>query len=114
MVTLLNAFGDTPDPLPETLRVLDEIVTDFIIETCHAAARSATVSKRQKIKVEDFRWALRGSEEMLGRVRELFAIEKGLKDARKGFNVDEGKIGLERGGRKRKGEDLEKEDLFGV
>ena len=111
---LLHAFGDSSSPLPETIRVLDEIVTDFIIETCHSAARSANVSKRQKIKVEDFRWAIRGSEEMLGRLRELFVVEKSLRDARKGFNVDEGKIGLERVSRKRKGEDLEKEDFLGL
>lgn len=46
---------------------------------------------------------------MLGRVRELLGMEKELKEARKQFNTDEGKIGLERGGRKRKvreGEEL--------
>jgi len=99
----LHAFGDQPPPLPETIRTLDEIVTDFIIETCHSAARSASVSRRQKIKVEDFNWAVRGDERMLGRVRELLVMEKELREARKQFSTEEGKVGLERG-RKRKGD----------
>lgn len=102
MTSLLYAFGDSAEPLPETVRILDEIVTDFIIELCHSAARAAAVSRRQKIKVEDFKWAIRGDELMLGRVRELLGMDKKLKEARKQFNTDEGKVGLERGGRKRK------------
>ena len=88
---------------------MDEIVTDFIIETCHAAARSAAASRRQKIKVEDFKWAVRGDEIMLGRVRELLGLERELKEARRQFDTGEGKIGLERGGRKRKAEELREE-----
>lgn len=39
---------------------------------------------------------------MLGRVRELLVMEKELREARKQFSTEEGKVGLERG-RKRKG-----------
>ena len=97
MRALLYAFGDDQDPLPETVRVLDEIVTDFIIETCHQAARSATYSNRQKIKVDDFKFAIRGNEAMLGRVQELLGMDKELKEARKQFDMAEGKAGLEKG-----------------
>ncbi len=131
MKQLLYAFGDVPDPLPETVRVLDEIVTDFIIETCHQAARAASVSGRQKIKVEDFRWAIRGDEQMLGRVKELLGMEKELKEARKHFDTQEGRMGLERGnaggggggggsgvggggGRKRKFKEVEDSEAHGV
>ncbi|KAL8872706.1 MAG: hypothetical protein Q9174_001706 [Haloplaca sp. 1 TL-2023] len=101
---LLYAHGDDPDPLPETVRVLDEITTDFIIETCHAASRHATMSNRQKVKLEDFKFVVSKDERLLGRMMELIGMEKELKEARKGFNTDEGKVGLERGpaGRKRK------------
>lgn len=75
------------------MRVLDELVTDFVIETCHAAARSAAYSHRQKIKVDDFKFAIRGGEAMLGRVQELLAMQKELSAARRQFNVDEGKGG---------------------
>lgn len=42
---------------------------------------------------------------MLGRVKELMGMEKELKEARKHFDTQEGRLGLERGGgagRKRK------------
>ncbi|KAL8942943.1 MAG: hypothetical protein Q9216_001358 [Gyalolechia sp. 2 TL-2023] len=95
---LLYAHGDDPDPLPETVRVLDEIVTDVIIETCHAASRHATLNNRQKVKVEDFKFVVSKDERLLGRMIELIGMEKELKKARKVFDTDEGKVGLERGG----------------
>ena len=79
------------------MRILDEIVTDFIIETCHLAARSAAYSRRQKIKVDDFKFAIKGDEGMLGRVQELLGMERELREARRQFEVGEGKVGLERG-----------------
>ena len=100
---MLYAFGDDKSPLPETVRVLDEIITDFIIETCHQAARAAHISGRQKVKVDDFKFAIRGDELMLGRVRELLTMDKHLKEARKQFNPDEAEMGEGGGkGRKRK------------
>lgn len=107
MESFLYAFGDDEAPLPETVRVLDEIVTDFIIETCHVAAHAAHYSGRQKVKVDDFLFAIRKSPEMLGRVQELLKMDRELKEARKQFDAAEGKVGLERGGKKRekKGEE---------
>ncbi|EER37626.1 conserved hypothetical protein [Histoplasma capsulatum H143] len=97
---LLHAYGDPAphssypqEPLPETLRVLDEIVTDFIIETCHSAAQCATYSRRQKIKVDDFRFALRRDPVKLGRVQELFRIERELKEARRAFDQNDDQVG---------------------
>ncbi|KAK5163734.1 uncharacterized protein LTR77_010407 [Saxophila tyrrhenica] len=86
---LLYAFGDThrtqttPQPLTTTVNVLDEILTDFIIETCHYAALSASYSRRQKIKVDDFKFVLRRDERLLGRVLEQLWREKKMKEDRK-------------------------------
>ncbi|KAF2108159.1 transcription initiation factor IID, 18kD subunit-domain-containing protein [Lophiotrema nucula] len=85
----LLAFGDSPHPLPETVRVLDEIVVDYIIETCHEAAAAAHYSKRAKIKLEDFRFMLRGDEGKLGRVSEMLELEKDLKNKRKAFDTND-------------------------
>lgn len=101
---MLYAFGDDHEPLDETVRVLDEIVTDFIIETAHTATRIAEYSGRTKLKVDDFKFAIRKDEVATGRVKELLTMEKDFKDQRKGFDMGEGKIGLERGGRKKKEE----------
>ncbi|KAI4164455.1 MAG: hypothetical protein LQ342_001768 [Letrouitia transgressa] len=105
LTLMLHAYGDSSEPLHETIRVLDEIVTDFIIETCHRAAQAAAISKRQKVKLEDFRWVVRNDERMVGRIRELLVLDREMKEARKGFDTQEGKVGLERSGRKRKAED---------
>ncbi|KAI9754729.1 MAG: hypothetical protein M4579_004576 [Chaenotheca gracillima] len=92
---LMFAFGDDREPLDESVKVLDEIVTDFIIETCHEAALSASYSRRQKIKVDDFRFVLRKDPRKLGRVQELLAMDKQLKKDRKLFDENDEK--LERG-----------------
>ncbi|RMD42500.1 hypothetical protein DV735_g2580, partial [Chaetothyriales sp. CBS 134920] len=58
-------------PFPETLRVLDEIVTDFIIETCHEAVAHAALARRQKLTINDFKFVLRRDQMKLGRVHEI-------------------------------------------
>jgi transcription initiation factor TFIID subunit 13 len=85
---LLYAFGDSANPLPKTVDVLDEILTDFIIETCHAAALCASYSRRQKIKIDDFRWVLRKNAALLGRVNEQLFREKYIKNQRRIVDFD--------------------------
>lgn len=93
MTGFLRAFGDDPDPLSSTQLVLDEILTDFIIETCHAAALCASYSRRQKIKVDDFKWVLRRDSKKLGKVAESAFAENMLKESRRVFDGgDEGTI----------------------
>ncbi|OJJ49573.1 hypothetical protein ASPZODRAFT_88819 [Penicilliopsis zonata CBS 506.65] len=96
---LLLAYGDPQphpsypaEPLPETVRVLDEIVTDFILEMCHEAAQYASYARRQKIKVDDFRFALRRDPNKLGRVQELLRMERELKEARKAFDQNDDQV----------------------
>ncbi|KAK2861196.1 hypothetical protein FQN49_004445 [Arthroderma sp. PD_2] len=97
---LLYAYGDTSphssfpqEPNAETVRVLDEVVTDFIIETCHEAAQIANYSNRQKVKADDFRFILRRDPVKLGRVQELFRLERELKEARKAFDQNDDRLG---------------------
>jgi transcription initiation factor TFIID subunit 13 len=106
LAELLYCFGDNPTSatnpqtnhrsgtsLASTVACLDEILTDFIIETCHAAALSASYSRRQKIKVDDFKFVLRKDEALLGRVLEQLWREKVLKDSRRALDID--KLGNE-------------------
>ncbi|KAJ5369651.1 Transcription initiation factor TFIID subunit 13 [Penicillium cosmopolitanum] len=101
---LLLAYGDPAphhsypqEPLPETIRVLDEIVTDFILELCHGAAQVAHHARRQKIKVDDFRFALRRDPNKLGRVQELLRMERELKEARKAFDQNDDQVAKDAG-----------------
>jgi transcription initiation factor TFIID subunit 13 len=84
--TLMYAYGDDPDPLPESVQVLDEIVTEYIVDMCHDAARMASQARRNKIKVDDFKFALRHDPRKLGRVEELLVMSKVIADARKQFD----------------------------
>ncbi|KAI9778798.1 MAG: Transcription initiation factor TFIID subunit 13 [Geoglossum umbratile] len=83
---LLYAYGDDREPLPETVKVLDEILTDYIIEICHSAASLATHSRRNKVKVDDFKFALRRDPRKLGRVQELLHMTQVIKRAREQFD----------------------------
>ncbi|KAF2231241.1 TFIID-18kDa-domain-containing protein [Viridothelium virens] len=85
----LYAFGDTPPSLPSTIRTLDEIITDFIIETCHEAALCASYSRRAKIKVDDFKFTLRKDGKKLGRVADMLARDAEIKNQRRGFDFED-------------------------
>ncbi|KAL1903393.1 hypothetical protein Sste5346_000019 [Sporothrix stenoceras] len=89
---LLYGGGDARDPLPETMRLLDEIATDFIQSLSFEAARIGQYSGRQKIKYEDFEFALRRNPLFLGKVREMFEMSKEVKDARKMPGIGEGNL----------------------
>ena len=60
---------------------------------CHGAAQHANYSRRQKIKVDDFRFALRRDANKLGRVQELLRMERELKEARKQFDQNDDQVG---------------------
>ena len=79
-----------PNPYPETLRVLDEILTDFIIETCHGAVRHASLAGRQKINAKDFEFVIRRDEHKMGRVQDLVRRNKALTKDRKIVDGNEG------------------------
>lgn len=82
MKNLLWGNGDVSEPLPETMRVLDEILTDFMQSLAFEATRAAHYAGRQKIKYEDFEFAFRRHPAFLGRVQETFEKQKMIKKAR--------------------------------
>lgn len=86
------------EPYPETLRVLDEILTDFIIETCHSAVEVAAYSGRQKLKTSDFEFVLRKDAAKVGHVQGMFEKKRDIDSKRKGADFEGlgvGKIGVD-------------------
>jgi transcription initiation factor TFIID subunit 13 len=73
---LLYSHGDVAQPLQETVRVLDEIVTEFIQGVSFEATRTAHHAGRQKVKFEDFEFAMRKNPFYMGKVREIFEKKK--------------------------------------
>jgi len=86
---LMYAFGDDPNPSPDSVAVLEDIVIEYINEMCIEAARIA--APRHKLKVDDFKVALRNDPTKLGRVEELLHLQKVISEARKQFDTDDGK-----------------------
>ncbi|KAI1139821.1 TFIID-18kDa-domain-containing protein [Hypoxylon sp. FL0543] len=84
--SLLFAFGDVHEPLPETIRVLDEIVTEFMEGVCFEASRRAQVAGRQKLKFDDFEFALRRNPQYLGRVKTMIEKRQHIKELRRTFD----------------------------
>ncbi|KAK5083010.1 hypothetical protein LTS08_006170 [Lithohypha guttulata] len=78
------------EPYPETLRVLDEIVTDYIIEMSHSALEVATYAGRAKLKVDDFLFSLRKDQAKLGRVYDFFGRKKKVDKAKR--TADQGNL----------------------
>ncbi|KAK9450809.1 transcription initiation factor IID, 18kD subunit-domain-containing protein [Limtongia smithiae] len=88
---LMYAFGDVANPDRESVAVLEDILTDYIVDVCHEAARMAKTTNRNKVKVEDFKFALRRDYKKLGRIEELQRLSKEISEARKTFDDSEGK-----------------------
>jgi transcription initiation factor TFIID subunit 13 len=89
------------------MRVVDEIATDFIQGLSFEAARAAHYAGRQKVKYDDFEFALRHNPMFLGKVKEVFEVSKDLKDMRRMDGMAEGGGG----GGAMAGLGLSKEDL---
>lgn len=87
---ILYGCGDYAEPLDETLRVMDEIATDFIQGLSFEAARVASHAGRQKLKYEDFEFAMRKSPRFLGRAQEAFDGNREIKKYRKVEGMSEG------------------------
>lgn len=84
--SLLYAFGDVAQPLPETVQCLDELVSGYLVDVCSSAFRVAQGSRRSKLKLEDFKFAIRHDPIKLGRAEELIATNKLITEAKRQFN----------------------------
>jgi transcription initiation factor TFIID subunit 13 len=86
---ILFGHGDAKLPLPETVRVLDEIATEFIQGVSFEATRTAHHAGRQKVKFEDFEFSMRKNPMFMGKIREIFEKKKEIDRARHIMNEDE-------------------------
>lgn len=102
--SLMYAFGDDPNPLPESVNVLEEILVDYVSELvraynpmssvrrpstdrwpsqCKSAAAHSPNAK--KVRLDDLRFALRRPQQskQLARVEELLYLQEDIARARK-------------------------------
>ncbi|CAB4252983.1 similar to Saccharomyces cerevisiae YML098W TAF13 TFIID subunit (19 kDa) [Maudiozyma barnettii] len=84
--SLLYAYGDVPQPLLSTTHCLDEVVAQYLVDVCTSAVNVSHNSNRNKVRLEDFKFALRKDPIKLGRAEELIATNKVITEAKKQFN----------------------------
>ncbi|KAM7484969.1 hypothetical protein LguiA_000978 [Lonicera macranthoides] len=87
---MIYGFGDDPNPLPETLALVEDIVVEYVTDLAHKAQDIA--SKRGKLLTDDFMFLIRKEPLKLNRCTELLSMNEELKQARKAFEVDEEKL----------------------
>ncbi|SMN20470.1 similar to Saccharomyces cerevisiae YML098W TAF13 TFIID subunit (19 kDa) [Maudiozyma saulgeensis] len=106
--SLLYAYGDVPQPLLSTTHCLDEVVAQYLVDVCTSAVNVSQNSNRNKVRLEDFKFALRKDPIKLGRAEELIATNKVITEAKKQFNeADNSSLKRFRG---QNGEEEEEED----
>ncbi|KAH8906578.1 hypothetical protein BR93DRAFT_958777 [Coniochaeta sp. PMI_546] len=89
LAQLLYGHGDVKNCLPETVRVLDEIATEFIQGISFEATRTAHHAGRQKVKFEDFEFSMRKNPMFMGKIRETFEKKREIDRARHIMNEDD-------------------------
>ncbi|KAL2485743.1 Transcription initiation factor TFIID subunit 13 [Abeliophyllum distichum] len=87
---MMYGFGDDPNPLPETVALVEDVVLEYVTDMVHKA--QDTASKRGKLLTEDFLFLIRKDSPKLNRCTELLSMNEELKQARKAFEVDEEKL----------------------
>ncbi|XP_004487824.1 transcription initiation factor TFIID subunit 13 [Cicer arietinum] len=87
---MMYGFGDDPNPLPESVALMDDIVVEYVTELVHKAQDIG--SQRGKLSVEDFLYLIRKDMPKLKRCTELLSMNEELKQARKLFEADEEKL----------------------
>ncbi|GAA5940944.1 Taf13p [Sporobolomyces koalae] len=80
---MMYGFGDDYNSAPDTIAVMEELVIDHITDICLQASRIA--SSRGRIKLDDFRFALRHDPKKLARLEELLFMQEEIARARRGF-----------------------------
>ncbi|KAG1365283.1 putative Transcription initiation factor TFIID subunit 13 [Cocos nucifera] len=84
---MMYGFGDDPNPLPETVALVEDIIVEYITDLVHKAQDIG--SKRGKLLTEDFLYLIRKDSPKLHRCTELLSMNEELKQARKAFDVSE-------------------------
>lgn len=90
---LLYSHGDVPHPLPSTRRILDEALTDFVVNLAFETSAAASMAGRQKIKVDDVKHACRRNSIYLGRIEEAFEKKNAIDRAKSLVSMDKNLTG---------------------
>ncbi|KAF9172540.1 hypothetical protein BGX21_005422 [Mortierella sp. AD011] len=85
---LMYGFGDVPNPANDAVGVMEDMVIEYLTDTCMQAA--AVADKRGgKVNVEDFKFVLRNDPKKRSRVDELLYMNEDIRRAKKIADIPE-------------------------
>ncbi|KAF9984553.1 hypothetical protein BGZ65_000161 [Modicella reniformis] len=84
---LMYGFGDVPNPSNDAVGVLEDMLVEYLTDTCIQAA--AVADKRGKVNVEDFKFVLRKDAKKRARVEELLYMNEDIRRAKKIADIPE-------------------------
>ncbi|KAG8969668.1 hypothetical protein FRC03_001540 [Tulasnella sp. 419] len=93
---MMYGFGDDPNPAPDTVNVMEEILMEYMVDVCYQALKP---HKKPKIKLDDLRRVLSRPPDAkkLARMEELLFMREDINRARAQFDENEGMV-VPRGG----------------
>ncbi|KAF9154555.1 hypothetical protein BG015_000631 [Linnemannia schmuckeri] len=84
---LMYGFGDVPNPANDAVGVLEDMLIEYLTDTCTQAA--AVADKRGKVNVEDFKFVLRKDAKKRARVDELLYMNEDIRRAKRIADIPE-------------------------
>lgn len=81
--SLLYAFGDSSMPHIDTIHMLEDVVTSHLLDVIMEANKARLVRNGSKLTEHDLNFALRRDPIKLGRVNDLFNLNKEITRAKK-------------------------------
>ncbi|KAG0379333.1 hypothetical protein BGX24_000824 [Mortierella sp. AD032] len=84
---LMYGFGDVPNPANDAIGVLEDMLIEYLTDTCTQAA--AVADKRGKVNVEDFKFVLRKDAKKRARVDELLYMNEDIRRAKRIADIPE-------------------------
>ncbi|KAG8748279.1 hypothetical protein FRC10_007669 [Ceratobasidium sp. 414] len=82
---MMHAFGDHPNPAPDTVSVMEEILMDYMVDVCTTAMKK---TRKNQVQIDGLREALShpADAKKLARMEELLFMQEDIKRARAQFN----------------------------
>ncbi|CAK7909240.1 transcription initiation factor TFIID subunit 13 [[Candida] anglica] len=115
---LLFSLGDPSYGLEPTVNALEEVLTEFLTDLCHNTSVYARAHGRNKVKMDDFPFALRNDPLKLARIEYIIKQSQRIEKAKKMYNLDDKSVATQAIGKpekpsrkkRKKKTDVEEED----
>lgn len=82
---MMSGFGDNPNPRPDSVRLMEELVLDYITALVAKSTQVAHMNRRERPDIADIKFVIRKDPRRLNRVRYLLEMKA---EIRRVTNVD--------------------------